>query len=95
MVISVGLLSGCNEIANELNQQTVEISGTDVIQTVHRTDSPIILDVSGITNDITVSKDTDIIKIEISGTNNIVRVSREHSYTSDISGIDNLILYYD
>ena len=94
LLICVGL-SGCEEISNEINSEEIDVSGDSVTQTVHNTDKPIILDVSGMNNEITVTKDTNLIEVIISGMNNVVRVSRSHSFTTDISGMDNEIVYYD
>ena len=86
LLLVVGL-SGCIE--------TIDISGIETKQTINKPGEEIRLDVSGIDCDITVTKETDLVHIDISGIGNIVRVSRSHSFSSDISGIDCEIVYYD
>ena len=80
-------LSGCIE--------TINTSGIETKQTINKPGKEIRLAVSGVDCDITVTKETDLVHIDLSGVGNIVRVSRSHSFSSDISGIDCEIVYYD
>ena len=95
ILIAVGL-SGCtDEITNEINSKTVDITGSYITQTVHDTESPIIIDIVGSYCEITVTEETNLIEIDITGSYNTISVSKSHSYSSDITGIDNEIVYYD
>ncbi len=75
--------------------KTITISDNNVTQIITEPDKSIILIVSGISCDITVSQNTTLVEITLSGDNNIVRVSRNHTFTSNVSGIGNEIVYYD
>lgn len=75
--------------------KTITISDKNVTQTINEPDKSIILIVSGISCDITVSQNTTLVEITLSGDDNIVRVSRNHIFTSNVSGIGNEIIYYD
>lgn len=75
--------------------KTITISGNDVTRIINEPDKSIILIVSGISCDITVSQNTTLVEITLSGDDNIVRVSRNHTFTSNVSGIGNEIVYYD
>jgi len=83
---------GCEEFEGV---KTVEISGIETNQTINRPGEEINLDISGIDCDITVTKDTILNKIILSGIDCVVRVSRSHSFTSDNSGVNCEILFYD
>jgi hypothetical protein len=96
MLVAIGLCGCIDEITDsESDIETIEISGMDLMQTINKPGKKIRLDVSGINCDITVSKKTNLAHIDVSGMNCIIRVSRSHSFTSDISGIDSEIVYYD
>jgi len=83
-------LSGCfNDV------ETISISGVDTIRTVHYLDKPVKLIVSGVGNIVTVTKETNLVEVDLSGVNCIVKVSKNHSFTSDISGVDSEIIFYD
>jgi hypothetical protein len=75
--------------------ETITISGVDGVENINYLEKPVKLLVSGIRNDITVTKETNLVNIIFSGVDNIVRVSRSHSFESVISGIGNEIVYYD
>ncbi|UCD14510.1 MAG: transglutaminase domain-containing protein [Thermoplasmatales archaeon] len=75
--------------------KTITISGDNVTQTINEPDKSIILLVMGRNCDITVNKSTNLIEIILSGTDNIIRVSRNHTFTSNVSGVGNEIVYYD
>ena len=93
MVISVGFLSGCEELTT--NVETIEIDGMGVTQTINYLDKPVRLEVNGMNCVITVTKETNLTEVEIDGMNSIVRVSRSHSFTSEINGMGAMIEYYD
>ena len=80
---------------DELDTETIMISGIDTVQTVHHLDKLVKLMVSGIRNDVTVTKETNLVDIMLSGVDCIVRVSRTHSFDSSISGVGSEIVYYD
>jgi len=98
MLAIVGL-SGCFETQKESEKtetiKTIEISGMGVTQTVNYVEKPVKLIVSGMNCDITVTKETNLTEVVISGMDSIVRVSHSHSFTSDISGLDAQVVYYD
>lgn len=75
--------------------KTITISGNNVTRIINEPDKSITLIVSGISCDITVSQNTTLVEITLSGDDNIVRVSRNHTFTSNVSGIGNEIVYYD
>lgn len=75
--------------------KTITISGNNVTQIINEPDKPVILNVSGSNCDITISQNTTLVEIILSGSNNIIRVSRNHAYTSNDSGVNNEIIYYD
>lgn len=75
--------------------KTITISGNNVTRIIIEPDKSIILIVSGISCDITVSQNTTLVEIILSGSDNIIRVSRSHTYTSNDSGANNEIVYYD
>lgn len=98
LLLAVGL-SGCNEIMEDDDKsgdtETVEIMGSNIIETVNRVDKPIILDVMGDNCIITVTKETMLKEVIIMGSDCVVKVSRQHSFTSDITGENCNIEYYD
>jgi len=73
----------------------IVISGVGTEKKISHPGETVDITISGSYHNITVSKDTKIDHILISGTYNVVRVSREHSFTSDLSGVDTRIVYYD
>ncbi len=94
-VLCISIFSGCIDLDSSSDIETIEISGIDIIQTINNSEKKINLYVSGIDCDITVTKGTIINSIDISGENCIVRVSKSHSFSSDISGLNSKIIYYD
>lgn len=92
LLVVVGL-SGCFDSVSDDN--TVEITGSNVTQTINRPGKTIKLEITGSNCDITVTMDTILSSMEITGSNCIVRVSRTHSFTSEITGSNSEIVYYD
>ena len=75
--------------------EVIMVSGIDTQRTINYLDKPVKLMVSGIRNDVTVTKETNLIDVTLSGVDCVVRVSRIHSFTSMISGVGSEIVYYD
>ena len=75
--------------------ETIMVSGIDTQRTINYLDKPVKLMVSGLRNDVTVTKETNLVDIMLSGVDCVVRVSRNHSFTSMISGVGSEIVYYD
>ena len=75
--------------------ETIMVSGIDTQRTINYLDKPVELMVSGLRNDVTVTKETNLVDIMLSGVDCVVRVSRNHSFTSMISGVGSEIVYYD
>ena len=98
LLITVVAFSGCDSNSGNSGGskeiETIEISRMDVVQTIN-SDKPIKLIVSGDDCDITVTAYTNLTEVVISGWYSIVRVSRSHSFTSNISGMNSQIIYYD
>jgi len=98
VLIAVGL-SGCesndgNSTDNE-KIKIMEISSMDVVQTISYSDKPLKLIVSGMDCDITVTSYTNLTEVIITGWYSVVRVSRSDSFTSNITGMNSQIIYYD
>lgn len=99
VLIAVGLSSGCesnngNSTDNE-KIKIMEISSMDVVQTISYSDKPLKLIVSGMDCEITVTRYTNLTEVVITGWYSVVRVSRSHSFTSNITGMNSQIIYYD
>lgn len=75
--------------------ETIRISGIESMENINYLEKPVKLVVSGLRNDITVTKGTNLVKIILFGIDNIVRVSRIHTFESTISGTGSEIVYYD
>lgn len=73
----------------------ITISGENITQIIDEPDKSIILVVTGANSDVVVSENTTLIEINLSGMDNIIRVSINHTFTSNIDGVRNEIVYYD
>jgi len=75
--------------------ETIRISGENITQIIDEPDRSIILIVTGINCEITITENTNLLEINLSGFYNIIRVSINHTYTSNISGVGNEIVNYN
>lgn len=73
----------------------IKISGLGSVDTINYVEKPVKLIVSGMNCVITVSKSTDLHEVIISGMGSLVKVSKSHSFTSTITGMNAIIVYYD
>jgi hypothetical protein len=98
VLIAVGL-SGCESNTGDSTDnekiKIMEISSMDVVQTISYSDKPLKLIVSGMDCDITVTSYTNLTEVIITGWYSVVRVSRSDSFTSNITGMNSQIIYYD
>jgi len=97
IILSSILLSGCIQDNNSttLPGKVISISGVSNNRIINDLNDLISLDITGINNNITVTSETNLVRITMSGTDNIVHVSRHHSFTQDVTGVGNIISFYD
>jgi len=90
-VLIVFGISGCIKS----NIETVEITDSNLCYITDRTDKPIILDIKGSNCTIKVTEQTNLTKIIIRGSDCELIISRQHSFNSELIGLNNIINYYD
>lgn len=94
-VLIISSFSGCIDGFDGQDTIDINISGVDTVDIVNKPGENICLSVSGVRNDVTVTKSTNLVEVDLSGVDCIVRVSSSHSFSSDVSGVNSKIVYYD
>ena len=84
-------INGCIEN----NIKTIKIKDSDICYIIDEEDSLITLDIKGSNCSVKVSEQTELLMIIISGSYCTVNVSKHHSFTSNITGKNSFITYYD
>jgi hypothetical protein len=88
-----GCFPFCDDSNSDNNVKSISVSGVDTYREISSS-TPVRLVISGVENEIIVSKGTNVESISLSGTDNIIKLPSGVSPAIEDSGIDNTILYY-